>query len=276
MEQESKELKESKIKLIACKVLENKEICKNYFCIKIDWLNADKTFLQGQFVELEVSSSLDPVLRRPFSIFDCDETSFSIAYKKIGKGTDLLSQKKAGDFISVIGPLGNSYPIDLITGYKNILIIGGGTGVASVHYLAKILDKKNINYGMLIGFKSQHDIYCLDEIKSLKTTGKIIITTDEGSFGHKGFVPDYFDEFDVNNTLIFMCGPEIIIRKWHAKMKEHKIKDFKFYASFEEYMACGIGICNGCVIKIKNEAGYKYKRVCKDGTIFDVEEVIWD
>ncbi len=264
------------MELKSSKILENIEVCKNYFFMKIAWKNADKFFLPGQFCMLEVSSGLDPILRRPFSIFETDEENFTIAYKKIGKGTNFLSQKRAGDEINLIAGLGNNY-LDQNFDFKNyekILVVGGGTGIASVHFLHSVLKSKNVSHRLLLGARSADDFFCLHKFP--KPNENLKIMTDDGTFGEKGFLTDYFGANDLSNSLIFMCAPDIVVKKSFEKLKEKNVKNFRFYASFEEYMACGIGICSGCAIKIKQNNGFIYKNVCKDGAIFDVEEVLWE
>jgi dihydroorotate dehydrogenase electron transfer subunit len=280
-----------------CKILKNDCVEKDYFILELEFENAEENFYPGQFIEIEVSESLDVLLRRPFSIFDCSKDSIKIAYKLIGKGTTFLSKRYVGEYLNIIAPLGNAYPVNLISienfqnenEIENVFIIGGGTGSASVHYLVKDICEKNLfkpkNIYLIFGFKSKNDIFCLKELQKLKDKYKdlnLFITTDDGSYqnGEKGFITDHFDIFKekMKKSIFFMCGPEIIVKKMFFKLKEEDI-NFKMFGSFEEYMACGIGICNGCVIKIKNEKNdnkFVYKRVCKDGAIFNVEEVIWD
>jgi dihydroorotate dehydrogenase electron transfer subunit len=249
-----------------CKILANDEVCKNNFIMQIEWPNADKTFMPGQFIEVETTINLDPLIRRPFSIFDTDENSLKIAYKKLGKGTTTLSSRKIGEMINIIGPLGNFYPTHKIKNAQKIVIVGGGTGIASVHYLAKFLDKTNQNYTLLIGFRSQAEIFC-----DLNLKGEIILTTNDGSVGKKGFVTEHFDFKNLEkNTIIFICGPMPMTRAIQALNPENII-----YASLEEYMGCGLGLCNGCVVKLKKENGFEFKRVCKNGPIFNLKDILW-
>ncbi|MCP4482580.1 MAG: dihydroorotate dehydrogenase electron transfer subunit [bacterium] len=258
-----------------CRILAHKELTPNNLSMQVEWLNADQDFQPAQFVQVETSTTLDPLIRRPFSIFDTDPYSFTITYKKIGAGTQALSTRKKGDTISIIGPLGNFYPIHKIKNNQKVLIVGGGTGIASVHYLAKVLEKKNINYTLLIGFSRCTDIFCEPELQDLK--GEVIITTNDGSKGKKGFVTEHFNFHDLNNSIIFICGPEPMTRAWQKKSELIGIQNYDIYASLEEYMGCGLGICNGCVVKVKIKKNdqFDFKCVCTNGPVFNLKDIIW-
>jgi dihydroorotate dehydrogenase electron transfer subunit len=247
-----------------CKIIEHKKLCKDYFYLKLNWDNAK--FLPGQFVEILVSNSTDPLLRKPFSIFNSEKNNFSIVYRVIGKGTQILSQKNKGDYLDVIGPIGNGYDISKKNiKNKNILLVGGGTGVASLFYLANVLSKQKIKFKFFAGFRSKQDIFCFADVK------KINISTDDGSFGYKGLILDLVKK-DINkNSLIFTCGPKNML----IAMQKNFCNICDVYASFEEYMGCGIGICNGCVVKIKNKENYNYFKVCKDGPVFKLDKIVF-
>jgi dihydroorotate dehydrogenase electron transfer subunit len=249
-----------------CKIIENKKLCQDYFLLKLNWENAGSSFLPGQFVEILVSNLTDPLLRKPFSIFNTEKNSFSIVYRVIGKGTQILSQKKQGDSLDVIGALGNGYDISKNNiKNKNILLVGGGTGVASLFYLANVLIKQKIKFKFFAGFRSKQDIFCFADVK------KINISTDDGSFGYKGLILDLVKK-DINkNSVIFTCGPKNML----IAMQKNFSGKCDVYASFEEYMACGIGICSGCVVKIKDKENYVYSKVCKDGPVFKLTDIMF-
>lgn len=257
-----------------CKILEHTEICKGYAKLKLEWSNADKIFKPGQFIEIKVNNTSDPLLRRPFSIFNADKHGIYIAYKILGKGTQELSSQKVNDKLDIIAPLGNGYDISNITSKKNILI-GGGTGIASLFYLAKTFSSQNIDFSAYFGFKSSKDLFCLNDWQDFEN--KIKIATEDGSVGVKGFVTQFLKEIDDTSKNIFICGPEIM-----AKNIIKSINSKNIQISLEAYMACGIGICNGCVVKIKNSSNslknnsFAYKQVCKDGPVFLAEDILWE
>lgn len=221
----------------------------------------------GQFINILVSKTYQPLLRRPFSIFNAYDEYVEIVYKVIGEGTRLLAEKKKNDVVDLIGPLGNSY-IDKINSKANLILIGGGTGAASVYFLAKYLKVNKIKFTLIQGSKNKIQMLAPIEFKKLNC----LFATDDGSMGKKGFVSDILKDILKDNSIIFTCGPKPMF-KAIKKVAEQK-KLVKVFASFEEYMGCGIGACVSCVLEIKNGNTNDYQRVCKDGTIFDMDDVI--
>jgi len=164
------------------KVLKNTEIAEKIWRMDI---GAGKKFksLPGQFINVLVSPSYEPLLRRPFSIFETAEKKLAIVYKVIGEGTKAMSLKKKGDELDFIGPLGGSYLdfMQLAAG-KNIIIIGGGTGAASTYYLAKYLRSKKISFTFIQGARCASQMVAPREFKKLGC----LFTTDDGTLGKKG------------------------------------------------------------------------------------------
>lgn len=226
----------------------------------------------GQFLEIKAGNGIENLLRKPISINDVENDKVTIIYRVIGKGTTKLSEYKPGDKISVLGPLGNSFP-EIMD--KEVVIVAGGIGCGPFSYVMRKLPNWKIFYGV----KDACEFLLEDSLKEHEATGKAVITTDNGSYGEKGFVTAKVEEYlktDSSNKVIFACGPEIMMKK----VQEIAIKyGVESYLSLEEYMGCGIGACVGCVKKIKNSEkpnGWEYKKVCKDGPIFKGEEVIWE
>ncbi|PKL92438.1 MAG: NAD-dependent dihydroorotate dehydrogenase B electron transfer subunit [Candidatus Goldiibacteriota bacterium HGW-Goldbacteria-1] len=222
----------------------------------------------AQFINIKVSDTVVPLLRRPFSIFSAENKELDIVYKVIGEGTRLLSEKKKGDVLDFIGPQGNTYPVDLKDKKSKIIIIGGGTGAASVHFLAQELKKKKRKFTLIQGARNKKLIVADKEFKKLGC----LFATEDGSLGTRGYVTDVLKKELAPNAVIYACGPEGMIKAIKEKIKG--MDDIKFYASFEAYMACGIGACISCVIPVGIPDNFVYKRVCKEGTVFDVSEVV--
>jgi len=258
------------------KVIENKKIAEEIYWMKLD---AGKKFKAepGQFINIRVADSFQPLLRRPFSIFYAEKGKVEIVYKVIGKGTAILANKKKGDKVNFIGPLGKSYLefgiLNLESGKKiqskiqnpkpRIILVGGGTGIASLHFLARELKKRNIKFELIQGAKNKQCVIMPNELKQIGC----IFATDDGSFGKKGFVSDALKGMLEGNIIIYTCGPKQMF-KAIKKVTEHK-KNVKVLASFEEYMGCGIGACLSCVVEIDGE----YIRVCKEGPVFDMDNI---
>jgi len=216
----------------------------------------------GQFFELKNPAFTHPMLRKPISVYDVNGESVSLMIKKLGKGTEQLAFLKAGDNIDLLGPLGNSFPL---TDGQKALLISGGIGYPPLYFLKKNLLQAGKQVWWLHGGRTQDDIFPADEI-----------WTDDGSAGKKGFVTDGMSEYLNKNQpeVIYACGPKPMLKACAEIASRHSIP---LYVSLEEYMACGIGVCHGCAVKVKadNAIGVDYKTVCKDGPVFDAGEIIW-
>ena len=181
-----------------------------------------------------------------------------------------MTQKKKGDALDFIGPLGNTY-VDLLakTDKSQIILIGGGTGAASVFFLAKYLKSKKIKFNFIQGARCKDQMVAPAEFKKFGC----LFASDDGSLGTKGFVSDVLSKILNDNSIIFTCGPKPMFKA--IKDVAGKKSGVKVFASFEEYMGCGIGACVSCVLEIKTGDSSEYKRVCKDGTIFDLNGVVF-
>lgn len=227
----------------------------------------------GHFVEIRVSEQTEPFLRRPISIYNLkkEEGILEFIFQVKGKGTDILSKKEEGDLIDIIGPLG--YGTFNYSKYNNLAIIGGGIGVFPLYELAKCAkaEKKKIN--TYLGFRNK-DFVVLEEEFS-KVSNNLIITTDDGSYKEQGYAINKLKE-DIEKgnipEIIYACGPLPMLR---AVQKLALEKDIPCQLSLEERMACGLGVCLGCAVKIvtDNAGTTTYKHVCKDGPVFWVSEV---
>ncbi|MCM8772988.1 MAG: dihydroorotate dehydrogenase electron transfer subunit [Candidatus Omnitrophica bacterium] len=243
-----------------CKILKNENLSGNYYFLILE-NNFKKIFKPGNFIHIKIGNNF---LRRPFSIALFDREKIGIIYKVVGKGTDELRKKKKGEFLDILGPCGNFFPI-----YKNkkVCIIGGGTGIAPLIFLSKVLKKYGNDVYFFYGARDKNLIF----FKLLLTGINYIFSTDNGSYGKKGNIFDVFKNFEENFQVIYGAGPEILLKKLSIYSENIPV-----YISVENYMACGMGLCYGCVIRIRKNNGYEYKRVCKDGPVFKASEIIWD
>lgn len=232
-------------------ILENKQIADEVYEMT---LAGHFEALPGQFVNIKLNNER-LLLRRPISIYDANSDMVKIIYKTVGEGTTILSQMKKNDMLDVLGPVGSGFPIYK---NKNVLIVGGGIGVPPLHYLAKCLNECNITF--VLGFRNSAQVILEHELEQF---GKVIVTTDDGSYGFKGNVLEAIEHYRIDFDVVYACGP--------TKMLEFLDKKYQGvregYISFEERMACGMGICYGCVCKPKKiENGML--RVCKEGPVF--------
>ncbi|MEZ5082662.1 MAG: dihydroorotate dehydrogenase electron transfer subunit [Bacteroidales bacterium] len=221
----------------------------------------------GNFAEIQVPNEPDVFLRRPFSILDIDYTKNQISFyvKSIGKGTHKLGELQPGQKVNIIYPLGNQYSID--ENLKNVLIIGGGSGIAPFILLGKALKKRNINTTFLIGGRSKNDILLTEEFEKY---GKVLATTEDGTFGEKGLVTQHSVFKDQLSTFdkIYTCGPDPMM---HAVGKIAVREGIPCEASLENMMACGFGVCL-CCVTATHEGN---KRVCIEGPVFNVNDLSW-
>jgi len=260
---------------LKAKLIFNKRIKDKYWhCAFLAPLIA-KNGLPGQFVDIRVNDATEPLLRRPFSIHRVSGSGIGILYEVVGPGTEILSERKSGEYLDVIGPLGNGFDLNgqRATGNGQTVLIAGGVGVAPLIFVAEKLSKlqtPNSKLITLIGAKTKNQILCEKEFKDLGCSVKI--ATDDGSRGFRGYVSDLvkhlLSTMDYRLSTIYACGPRPMLKEISKISKQYKIEA---QISLEEHMACGIGACLGCAVNTKNG----YQRVCKEGPVFKAEEVIW-
>ena len=210
----------------------------------------------GQFINIQLDGLY---LRRPISVCDCDDTSVTIIYKVVGKGTEQLSRMNVGTTLDVLTGLGNGYDLSL-SGEKPVLL-GGGVGVPPLYMLAKRLIAEGKNVSVILGFNTASEVFYEQEFKKLGCD--VTVTTVDGSYGVKGFVTN---AYPANYTYFYTCGPEPMLKAIY------KTASTSGQMSFEERMGCGFGACMGC--SCKTITGYK--RICKDGPVMLKEEILWE
>lgn len=251
-----------------CAVLENINITQDYFKITFSSKNITKKAIPGQFVQIKVTEGLAPLLRRPFSFHKIKKDSFEVLYHVVGAGSKILSQKKKGEVLNIIGPLGNGFRIQK---GKTAVLLAGGCGTAPLFALEEALKKAKIESHFFQGASTEGLLLCQADFAKVGT--KLYISTDDGSAGGKGTVSalfsSYLDSFDRKKIVIYTCGPNAMIRSVAEIAHE---KDIPCQVSLEEHMACGIGACLGCAVGTVNGN----RRVCKDGPVFDSKEIIWE
>jgi len=248
-------------------LLENKQLNKDNFLLVLQSPSPLSDILPGQFTNVEIKDASEIFLRRPFSVLDVnyEKQTVSLLVKILGRGSKKLTEANVGQKISAIFPLGRSFTLP----EKNdkILLIGGGSGVAPMLFLAKIsgLDPSMVH--ILIGAKSANDHI---DTTNYKQYGQFYYTTEDGTWGEKGYVTNHslftgqFDQFDK----IYTCGPDLMMKAIGRTAKE---KGVFCEVSLENMMACGFGVCLCCVEDTKSG----HKCVCTDGPVFNVNELKW-
>ncbi|MCX5777844.1 MAG: dihydroorotate dehydrogenase electron transfer subunit [Elusimicrobia bacterium] len=242
-------------------IIENKMVGPGYVRLVVDAQKMARNSRPGQFFMLRVPGVF---LRRPFSVYDADKGRLSFLYKIVGAGTEYLSLMKPGSSLGILGPLGTRYEFDAVSPGTIPVIVAGGTGIASLHFLAQRISQSG---KLFYGARTKKDLLCLKEFRARKW--QLHLATDDGSCGHKGLVTDMFKKFLAEQSsassplAVFACGPKLMLDAVTVAAAAHGIVS---QISLESMMACGMGNCQGCAVKIGNE----YKMVCKDGPVFNV------
>lgn len=238
----------------------------------------------GQFVMLRLPNCNDPILGRPFAIFDADPSTGRVeaVYAVVGKGTTRLTQVRVGDELEYWGPLGNGWRVaERERAPKRLVLVAGGVGCAPFYMLVKELMAKSENERpattYVFGARSSSRAICVDAFQRLGVD--LQLATEDGSVGTKGFVTDvlpklFASDLDPADAQILACGPTPMLRavaKWSAE------RGVDCWTSLESPMACGMGICFSCVVDWKTDDGtWDYKRTCVDGPVFEAARLKWD
>lgn len=255
------------IRETSCTVLSNKAVADGIFEMELSTDRVDD-ILGGQFVNIKLPTS-DTLLRRPFCLCDFDERSksFTICYAVVGKGTETLSHIKTGEVLKATLPLGNGW--DPRGKYSKIMLVGGGMGSAVLPAVARRSDE--VDCVCYLGFADKSKAVLEDRLRSL--CSEVVVATDNGSYGRKGFVTDVAKEDIIKSGVeaVFCCGPEVMYK---ALKRALAGVDIPVYISLEQRMGCGIGACLVCNCMIERDGKQGYYRVCKDGPVFELAEVV--
>lgn len=264
-------------------VIEHKLFHGDYRLLRLAAPQIGPQVKPGQFVHVRIPRLEQAVLRRPFSVFKADAESVSVLYKSVGKGTDALRSVVAGETIDVVGPLGTGFPT-LSKSNAVPVLVAGGYGNAALYLQAATLPVKGVAF---FGGRTAEDILCIEEFEALGWD--VRVATDDGSLGTKGLVTTALDPWLESfqgsekskgggaaafQTLeLFACGPNAMLKAVGDRALE---KGFTAWLSMDRNMACGVGACLTCVIKRKTATGWEWARCCKDGPVFNAEEILWE
>ena len=237
-------------------IKENRALTDLVWLMRLEGDTSDVT-AAGQFVNIQLDGLY---LRRPISVFDCEEGLLSIIYKVVGKGTEQMTTLPVGTELDILTGLGNGYDLAKV-GEKPVLV-GGGVGVPPMYYLAKKLIAAGKKPEIVVGFNTASEIFGVEFFEALGLN--VTVTTVDGSRGIKGFVTNALETLDYD--YICTCGPEPMLKALY------RATECSGQYSFEERMGCGFGACMGC--SCKTVTGYK--RICKDGPILEKEEILWE
>lgn len=248
-----------------CQLMYKKELAPGVFDFRIRNQAFAASARPGQFAHLLVPGK---TLRRPISICDVDpeEAALRLVFEVRGEGTQILAQYQVGDCLDVLALLGHGFTIGDTS--RRVLFVGGGIGVPPLLYAAK---KFGANATVIIGFRSRDAVILQQDFEQAGC--RVILHTDDGSAGRGGFVTESCrDELEASEQ-VFACGPAPMLKAVAGQARE---KGVPCQISLEERMGCGVGACLVCACKIRKADGSEgYLHVCKDGPVFDAEEVVW-
>ncbi len=258
------------------------KIGEGYYVIglKAPWLA--KKSQPGQFVMCRIPNA-DLLWGRAFSIYDVRGDEVLLLYKVMGKGTRILVEKKAGEKVEVIGPLGNQFSPPKPDQF--VLLVGGGVGLPPLYFYAKTYSQFASQMRVMIGARNQANVILEKEFKQLGC--QVEVATEDGSLGLKGFVTELLknslrNNMKIKNRLaIAACGPNPMLKAVGDVGIANQIPT---EISMEEAMACGLGVCLGCVVKTRCTPEQKkelkrdqtYTRLCCEGPVLNAERVIWE
>lgn len=276
------------IQVLDCQILAHYQFEGDQYILTLDSPEIAKATKPGQFVHITVSDSL--AMRRPISIMsvDTDNGTFDLLYKVVGEGTRQLAERKIGEVLSIIGPIGNGFEL---TDKKLPLLIGGGVGMPPMIAIAQQMKDTNHDPFVILGSEvpfpftpelskmgnpcpnASHTMPLLEE---WNVACRLASLQDyEGVF--KGYVTDLAREYldtlsadELSEVEVYSCGPHPMLEAVAKLAKEY---DLPCQVSLEEYMACAVGGCAGCVVEVQTDAGPAMKRVCVDGPVFDATTV---
>ena len=276
------------IQVLDCQILAHYQFEGDQYILTLDSPEIAKATKPGQFVHITVSDSL--AMRRPISIMsvDTDNSTFDLLYKVVGEGTRQLAERKIGEVLSIIGPIGNGFEL---TDKKLPLLIGGGVGMPPMIAIAQQMKDTNHDPFVILGSEvpfpftpelskignpcpnASHTMPLLEE---WNVACRLASLQDyEGVF--KGYVTDLAREYlntlstdELAQVEVYSCGPHPMLEAVAKLAKEYNLP---CQVSLEEYMACAVGGCAGCVVEVQTDAGPAMKRVCVDGPVFDATTV---
>ena len=258
---------------LKAKVVSNKEISQDLFCLS---LLGDDRLLRGrpgQFVMVRGAWGADPLLSRPFSVYryrppNSKEGTIQLLIKRVGRGTELLARMHPGEEVFVQGPLGNGFPEINLS--NRLFLVGGGIGIAPMMAVAESLSGEQLkNTRLIFGGKGRSDVSGIED--DLSNVGvETLYVTEDGSRGYQGTVVDVLRNELSSGYVVFACGPRGMLRAVAELSIE---RDCRVFVSYEERMACGIGLCLGCAVP--NTSG-TYNLTCKDGPVFDAQTIRWE
>lgn len=252
------------------RIAEHREIGAGYRYLVFEAAELAAELQPGQFVHVRVPALEASALRRPFSVFDADDGKVTVLYKTVGRGTAALNQAKVGDSLSVLGPLGHGFPARC---EGAALLVGGGYGVAPLHFLARrLLAAGHRDIRVFVGARTAADLLALDRFAALGV--KVFTATNDGSSGVQGLVTDPLDDELIalkergEKFEFFACGPDPMLK---AVALRATGTGSPGWISMDRHMICGVGACYACIQRTVRGNS----RCCLEGPVFAASDLVW-
>jgi dihydroorotate dehydrogenase electron transfer subunit len=266
------------------KVLNNRPLTNDYRVLRLKSPQISSHVRPGQFVHLRVPRLEDAVLRRPFSVFKADNSTVSLLFKTVGKGTRAMAHLRPGDSVSLLGPLGNGFPD--VRHDRLPALVAGGYGMAALYLLAQ---RAPVQGHVFVGGASAKDILCAADFR--KIGWKVHVATEDGTMGEKGLVTTMFNAWlrkdqTKQKLALFACGPMGMLK---AVADRAQAGGWTAWLSLDNHMGCGLGACLACVQKVRihgtsspsaskteKNTEWKWARICTEGPVFECREILWE
>ncbi|MDQ7790809.1 MAG: dihydroorotate dehydrogenase electron transfer subunit [Desulforudis sp.] len=258
--------------IVEAEIIHNHKVAEGCYSLAFRAPEIAESAQPGQFVHLRCSRTFDPLLRRPLGIQGIDRRDglVKVLYQVVGKGTGLLSGFEPGSRVNVLGPLGCGFTLP--AGARRVALIAGGLGIAPLCFLYETLAEQRIEAVVFHGVRSAGQALAPDLLPPV--ADRVLMAADDGSLGYHGSVVKLFETYAGQEPFdfFFAAGPSPMLRALSIVAKEYHLPG---EVSLEERMGCGIGACLCCNCRTRGEDGWRYSRVCADGPVFPVEEVVW-
>lgn len=251
-------------------VQSNQQLAKDIFLAKIHVPRIAQNCSPAQFVNIYFPDSVK-LFPRPFSIAGKDQENILLLYKSVGSQTDLMSRWLNGTEIKLLGPLGNTFNVSQRR-YTNYILLAGGVGAAPLLFLRDELKAKGTKPYFFMGARTNSELPLHQDEKS-----HLLLSTDDGTEGFRGTVTEHFiallNQFTAP-SIVYACGPDAMLKA----LKQYNYPEWiDIFVSLEKIMACGLGLCQGCVVKMSSfDKERCYSLVCKDGPVFNLKDVQLD
>jgi dihydroorotate dehydrogenase electron transfer subunit len=263
------------VKQALASVIANENIADGVYVLRLEEPDLARDVRPGQFVHIRCGPvdrpAFDPLLRRPLSVLrtgtsrlnDLPAGQYDVLYDVVGRGTASLSHLRSGEVVDVLGPLGRPFSIQRQT--ARLLLVGGGVGIVPLVALAEEALQRNVAVTLLAGFRTGAKAF---PANLLAPEVEYVVTTDDGSYGRKGFVTGLVSEYASWADQVGACGPVPMLR---ALAQLHLGSRLSIEIAMEEHMGCAMGVCLGCVVPTRRG----YQRVCRDGPVFNLADMVW-